>query len=96
MRGKAQQDFVKFFCWRITPAYAGKSFEITCYNVPNKDHPRLCGEKGAYMDETISIYRITPAYAGKSMILYVWHYLQGDHPRLCGEKVHSFKPRLHF
>ena len=47
MRGKARLSGSCRVRVRITPAYAGKSFKITCYNVPNKDHPRLCGEKEA-------------------------------------------------
>ena len=42
--------------------------------------------KGAYMDETISIYRITPAYAGKSISWSKVVFVIKDHPRLCGEK----------
>ena len=42
--------------------------------------------KGAYMDETISIYRITPAYAGKSKTIAGEAFKGEDHPRLCGEK----------
>ena len=45
MRGKVSFRLFYGSVLRITPAYAGKSFKITCYNVPNEDHPRLCGEK---------------------------------------------------
>ena len=30
---------------RITPAYAGKSFQLGDVPAVQKDHPRLCGEK---------------------------------------------------
>ena len=29
----------------ITPAYAGKSFNVAFVRVTFKDHPRVCGEK---------------------------------------------------
>ena len=29
----------------ITPAYAGKRSAIFAFKVPERDHPRLCGEK---------------------------------------------------
>ena len=45
MRGKAFDSAFVSPCFRITPAYAGKSrFPGSCCSVL-KDHPRLCGEK---------------------------------------------------
>ena len=32
---------------RITPAYAGKSMELSSNIMVSKDHPRLCGEKAS-------------------------------------------------
>lgn len=29
---------------RITPAYAGKTISILCFDLLNKDHPRVCGK----------------------------------------------------
>ena len=45
MRGKAAGK--SWFCcrMRITPAYAGKSEIVPCFENGIKDHPRLCGEK---------------------------------------------------
>ena len=31
--------------YRITPAYAGKSFPAGCPRSRSRDHPRVCGEK---------------------------------------------------
>ena len=45
MRGKAADLLVFHVCWRITPAYAGKSVRQRRTSVPDQDHPRLCGEK---------------------------------------------------
>ena len=45
MRGKVAYIVKLCLCFRITPAYAGKSGRDTCSAEPHKDHPRLCGEK---------------------------------------------------
>ena len=48
MRGKGFAAGVLMPACGITPAYAGKSFTDSICTVQNKDHPRLCGEKGFY------------------------------------------------
>ena len=45
MRGKAVQLPVVMSTTRITPAYAGKSWQAFKADSKPKDHPRLCGEK---------------------------------------------------
>ena len=45
MRGKGAENNFNPMSNRITPAYAGKSFEKGRSRTRNKDHPRLCGEK---------------------------------------------------
>ena len=45
MRGKVAYIVKLFLCFRITPAYAGKSVFISKIGTFFKDHPRLCGEK---------------------------------------------------
>ena len=46
MRGKVYFENKYRHVKRITPAYAGKSFSVKICLFGNKDHPRLCGEKG--------------------------------------------------
>ena len=46
MRGKGQMKTLSDFSIRITPAYAGKSSVADKTFTPQRDHPRLCGEKG--------------------------------------------------
>ena len=46
MRGKVFGKSQKFAVCGITPAYAGKSIELSSNIMVSKDHPRLCGEKG--------------------------------------------------
>ena len=50
----------------ITPAYAGKSQNVSDFRILIRDHPRLCGEKSAVGMYRREMWRITPAYAGKS------------------------------
>ena len=45
MRGKVFVRILDDGLFRITPAYAGKSFNICQAHSFNRDHPRLCGEK---------------------------------------------------
>ena len=48
MRGKGQKDRWEKVPCRITPAYAGKSIRPQPSKFLLRDHPRLCGEKGAF------------------------------------------------
>ena len=45
MRGKVVPKDCSTKLTRITPAYAGKSYEIDVMAKSIQDHPRLCGEK---------------------------------------------------
>ncbi len=45
VRGKENVDTYKRRHSRITPACAGKRQLALVTNVPNRDHPRVCGEK---------------------------------------------------
>ena len=51
---------------RITPACAGKSFQLFVRCDQCRDHPRVCGEKCLYFLGFFGVERITPACAGKS------------------------------
>ena len=48
MRGKETGTSMKQQDQRITPAYAGKSSPAAVKVIFGQDHPRLCGEKGAF------------------------------------------------
>ena len=79
---------------RITPAYAGKSeiFELS-HNL-KKDHPRLCGEKGAPAEISFLTEGSPPPMRGKGIPTgsvprcskMLSKVCLQDHPRLCGEK----------
>ena len=65
MRGKAlfaHQDAGKR---RITPAYAGKSFQLGEVPAVQKDHPRLCGEKESLTVDKTPLAGSPPPMRGK-------------------------------
>ena len=45
MRGKVFDIFHKFFIVGITPAHAGKRYDLNVKVLTTPDHPRTCGEK---------------------------------------------------
>ena len=45
MRGKVLVIVADRACDGITPAYAGKSSELSLSRMNHRDHPRVCGEK---------------------------------------------------
>ena len=45
MRGKVKTKLHRGIFVRITPAYAGKSYQHEAVILCPRDHPRLCGEK---------------------------------------------------
>ena len=65
MRGKAFSDLGVSDGFRITPAYAGKSYLIEKMQQKKKDHPRLCGEKHRRDFPTVPILGSPPPMRGK-------------------------------
>ena len=49
VRGKRHHVYRGCSVKRITPAGAGKTIQSTCAICLTKDHPRRCGENGAYL-----------------------------------------------
>ena len=45
MRGKGPHTILTYMYFRITPAYAGKSWQGCYHQGHHEDHPRVCGEK---------------------------------------------------
>ena len=45
MRGKEYFLLLTYQLLGITPAHAGKSFQVKCLGFVIRDHPRTCGEK---------------------------------------------------
>ena len=87
MRGKAHWLRAGLLERRITPAYAGKRYNIKAiYGTKQGSPPPMRGKVDS-MYEVGFQSRITPAYAGKRSCWSLGTCRHGDHPRLCGEKV---------
>ena len=91
MRGKGF-DFSDF---RITPAWAGKSFRAVSFRGPDQDHPRVGGEKHGGPCAVERLLWITPAWAGKRPGCGILVLQREDHPRVGGEKFDPYHPHLH-
>ena len=66
MRGKGDVYTDSSDSSRITPAYAGKSFLHPRRRHTQKDHPRLCGEKGTFADALNWAQGSPPPMRGKA------------------------------
>ena len=65
MRGKDSQLRGSMPVNGITPAYAGKSRLVQCWNMFDQDHPRLCGEKSAMLRRLYPAPGSPPPMRGK-------------------------------
>ena len=66
MRGKGGSIKAVFAVVGITPAYAGKREIANDYQLGNKDHPRLCGEKSNAPFRAFGIKGSPPPMRGKA------------------------------
>ena len=85
MRERPQQTALKAAHLRITPAYAGKTMDISGGHRRFKDHPRVCGKDVKRNHSRPQCSGITPAYAGKTSLLAQDCTMSWDHPRVCGK-----------
>ena len=65
MRGKGSNDHQRTATGRITPAYAGKSFEVLRRLTNERDHPRVCGEKPPRYSGICTVLGSPPRMRGK-------------------------------
>ena len=65
MRGKVRETLHIINNYRITPAYAGKSFIRITPIKDTQDHPRLCGEKGRVAAGVVAVSGSPPPMRGK-------------------------------
>ena len=70
MRGKDDGALPEPISNRITPAYAGKSITEIFQKDVNKDHPRLCGEKGKYENLYSQLKGSPPPMRGKGILRF--------------------------
>ena len=86
MRGKGHAGALAHAAVGITPAYAGKSLYSLRDIKSEKDHPRLCGEKGSNGCNFPVLIGSPPPMRGKAILHTQLKPSFQDHPRLCGEK----------
>ena len=87
MRGKEAACKLCTVGGGITPAYAGKSPKSRPASGPERDHPRVCGEKFDNPKIVYSEKGSPPRMRGKAVTEEKGEEVQGDHPRVCGEKT---------
>ena len=85
MRGKVDPEFAESVTFRITPAYAGKSFGSWCQPLSNRDHPRLCGEKNSVLGDVREVSGSPPPMRGKGQFLIVGVCAVGITPAYAGK-----------
>ena len=66
MRGKVQRKAETGLECGITPAYAGKSGGCLRRLGGCKDHPRICGEKDSFLDDSLDVEGSPPHMRGKA------------------------------
>ena len=72
MRGKGQLTIITAFSFRITPAYAGKSYPVILWPLHQQDHPRVCGEKSSLLWALSRIQGSPPRMRGKAHKEEIW------------------------
>ena len=85
MRGKGLVDCAAVIIVGITPAYAGKSFAEWIDEQGEEDHPRLCGEKGAFSPFGSSDKGSPPPMRGKGFDVPVIQRQDGITPAYAGK-----------
>ena len=65
MRGKVKISNDGYVTFRITPAYAGKSYCVIISYFGYRDHPRLCGEKISGFAVILIVLGSPPPMRGK-------------------------------
>ena len=66
MRGKVSLEDVLYRDRGITPAYAGKSCQVSTYLFAGWDHPRVCGEKLSASPIPVRMLGSPPRMRGKA------------------------------
>ena len=85
VRGKENVDTYKRRHSRITPACAGKRQLALVTNVPNRDHPRVCGEKTGLSSRISPCGGSPPRVRGKVATLTFFRLFSGITPACAGK-----------
>ena len=86
MRGKETPRIPFFPLYRITPAYAGKSYNPRQVLSALRDHPRLCGEKFHCRFLRIPLRGSPPPMRGKDAETFPIADLLGITPAYAGKR----------
>ena len=89
MRGKVDSMYEVGFQSRITPAYAGKRLWRLVEAGSARDHPRLCGEKSVWHDDTHSVPGSPPPMRGKVLRGSMIRRMSGITPAYAGKRIFS-------
>ena len=87
MRGKEAADGSTMTARRITPAYAGKRRGDTRFQLFQKDHPRLCGEKLNFNNFIFHKLGSPPPMRGKVEISVLHQPVKGITPAYAGKRL---------
>ena len=94
MRGKEALAIFSGVCYRITPAYAGKSTVVLRTRAPVRDHPRVCGEKSRPPITHLIGMGSPPRMRGKVTCLPQLQRVKGITPAYAGKSVQAVHLRL--
>lgn len=86
-RGKAFSVLRRQFRFRITPAWAGKRFPYRLLSVPDRDHPRMGGEKFVKKSPYQPAAGSPPHGRGKGVVNGRAGLLVGITPAWAGKRV---------
>ena len=64
MRGIQPNKYILIVTMRITPAYAGNTQDLDGDGMPDKDHPRVCGEYTLIVSDTGELQGSPPRMRG--------------------------------
>ncbi len=86
MRGKGHLDAMLCSSFRITPACAGKSSEISSKCPFAQDHPRVCGEKAPFLAGAHIYHGSPPRVRGKGSASWTVNLRQRITPACAGKR----------
>ena len=87
MRGKVFRHTHTQDGFRITPAYAGKSYRHNRCTAEQTDHPRLCGEKKLHSALEAACLGSPPPMRGKVKRSFFYAKMQGITPAYAGKSL---------
>ena len=94
MRGKGQSMKTHEAEARITPAWAGKSRSSLGFMPSQTDHPRMGGEKAAYLAGLTSGVGSPPRGRGKAEVAEYPHYIDRITPAWAGKRAQPACPGI--